>query len=65
MPQFYFHLGPDLLEDEVGKALPDVEAARAHGWKIARELALHGLQEIRVTVTDKFNRTVFEVLGAD
>jgi hypothetical protein len=65
MPQFYFHLGPDLLQDEVGKPLPDVEAARAHGCKIAKELALHGLQEVCVTVTDKFNRKLFELLGAD
>lgn len=73
MPRFYFHLRDDVsADDEEGKELPDIGAARAQAEKYARALAAASVAERgilnldhRIEVTNEAGQDALTVRFAD
>jgi hypothetical protein len=53
MPRFYFHVrdGNDLIEDEEGNDLPDLDSALAEAEAAAREIMADRLRQGRPSVS--------------
>ena len=69
MPRFYFHLRNDLsVDDEEGRELPDVEAARVQAEKYALDMSAASVLEQgkinrdhRIVVTNEAGQDVLTV----